>query len=152
MRSHCRHCGGQGTGKCQHGSHATVSESLESVWCQGRCPYCPPYAAEEMRSDKMPSACERCAARSLDDSSTEIQLSRVNLEARGWGEGFQWLCSSCVDRLTHIRATIMQLRLEQKVAESAAKWWKVEDWIKARKKELHSSELYEFIVSLLQGE
>jgi hypothetical protein len=52
---------------------------------------------------------------------------------------------------------LVQLRLEQKVAESAVKWWKVEDWMKAHPVDfdtIHSDycrALARFIVSLMKG-
>jgi hypothetical protein len=51
--------------------------------------------------------------------------------------------------------TLVSLRLEKRVAEDAAKWWKVEDWAKQRvsgqESADHAYALREFIVTLMKG-
>jgi hypothetical protein len=62
-----------------------------------------------------------------------------------------------VAMLVNSKPNLVQLRLESKVAESAAKWWKVEDWLKTHDIEKfeenddYSSALSNFIVQLIKG-
>jgi hypothetical protein len=67
-----------------------------------------------------------------------------------------WKCQgelSPVNRRAYMRPTLVMLRLEQKTAEAAAKWWKVEEFLEKELRFGNDSEAYAlraFIVQLAE--
>lgn len=66
-----------------------------------------------------------------------------------------WKCQGTLplqNKKVYIRPTIIVLRLEKKVADDAAKWWKVEEFLTKQAKEAIPAELsVEFREGVLAG-
>lgn len=81
---HCRHCGGDGTGKCTHGSHANEAGAF-TPWCKGACEFCKPQevapSAPSTRDDLLAATAKEVGGAPSCDSAELAEIRARNTKA-----------------------------------------------------------------------